>query len=236
MQYEIILSGSAGASTNMAIDARLLESLAEDKRCILRLYDWDCHSATYGYFLDPYQYLKRDAGIHLARRPTGGGILFHHTDLTFSICIPQGHPGYSTNTLENYAFINGAILDTVQKFLGERGKPALLPFESEPSNASCLHFCMAQPTKYDVIVDERKVGGGAQRRTRHGFLHQGTIAIALPSEKFLKQVLLPDTGIAEAMLRNSYSFLGNHYTEKELFDARKTMREFLMDAVKKRFK
>ena len=35
--------------------------------------------------------------------------------------------------------------------------------------------CFANPVRADVLVDRRKVAGAAQRRTRAGLLHQGSI-------------------------------------------------------------
>jgi lipoate-protein ligase A len=35
--------------------------------------------------------------------------------------------------------------------------------------------CFANPVRADVLVDGRKVAGAAQRRTRAGLLHQGSI-------------------------------------------------------------
>src|SRR5437667_12195247 len=35
--------------------------------------------------------------------------------------------------------------------------------------------CFANPVRADVLVDGRKVAGAAQRRTRSGLLHQGSI-------------------------------------------------------------
>ena len=49
------------------------------------------------------------SGLHLARRPTGGGIIFHLTDFAFSVLIPANHPSFSQNTLENYALVNRPV-------------------------------------------------------------------------------------------------------------------------------
>ena len=58
---------------------------------LLHLYQWDGPSATYGYFIDPSKYLDlnklRQHHVALARRPTGGGIVFHIWDLAFSFLI-----------------------------------------------------------------------------------------------------------------------------------------------------
>ena len=36
-------------------------------------------------------------------------------------------------------------------------------------------LCFARPTGYDILVEGAKVAGGAQRATRDGLLHQGSI-------------------------------------------------------------
>jgi len=35
--------------------------------------------------------------------------------------------------------------------------------------------CFANPVRADVLIDGRKIAGAAQRRTRQGLLHQGSI-------------------------------------------------------------
>jgi lipoate-protein ligase A len=35
--------------------------------------------------------------------------------------------------------------------------------------------CFAGPVRYDVMSGSRKIAGGAQRRTKRGLLHQGSI-------------------------------------------------------------
>jgi lipoate-protein ligase A len=41
------------------------------------------------------------------------------------------------------------------------------------------HLCFANPVQADVMVDSRKIAGAAQRRTRAGLLHQGSIQLAI---------------------------------------------------------
>jgi lipoate-protein ligase A len=88
---------------------------------------------------------------------------------------------------------------------------------------------MAQPMIYDVMVDGRKVSGGAQRRTKHGFLHQGTIALTAPSEEFLKGVLKPGTCVFRAMQEHTYALLPRS-NETELEKAKQDLREQLVQA------
>ena len=40
--------------------------------------------------------------------------------------------------------------------------------------------CFVNPTKYDIMLGGRKVGGGAQRRVREGILHQGSLHFGGP--------------------------------------------------------
>jgi lipoate-protein ligase A len=49
---------------------------------------------------------------------------------------------------------------------------------------------MARPTKYDVMLQGRKIAGAAQRKTKAGFLHQGTIALLCPDPELLGAVEL----------------------------------------------
>lgn len=221
MRWLVIDGPEASADENMAHDAMLLEACAQPT---LHFYRWKNPAATYGYFIKPEEHLR---GMHLdlARRPTGGGIIFHMGDLAFSVLIPESHPAYSVNTLENYAFVNTRISAALRLFLGHEFN--LLQNEEAPLDSSCRHFCMATPTKYDVMLNGRKVGGGAQRRTKKGFLHQGSIHLTLPDEEFLRSVLLPGTCVLDAMLKHSCLLLDPSLPAKESKDE---LKQLLIDA------
>lgn len=194
----------------MRIDAELLSQLDEYSTAILHFYDWEGDSATYGYLVNPSDFINlekaKDRGLSLARRPTGGGIVFHLWDLAFSVLVPSSHPLCSENTLENYQSINQAVQGAVEEFITQKGLE-LITDDAAAFDASCKRFCMAMPTKYDLVVGGRKIAGAAQRRTKKGFLHQGTIALLMPPEDYLQDVLLPSTRVLEAMKANTFPLI-----------------------------
>ena len=231
--WKVLDTGVASAAENMAMDARLLEGLsASDGTPILHLYDWEAPSATYGYFIEPAQLLSDGAAaLQLARRSTGGGMIFHIADWAFSVLVPAQHAAYSVNTLDNYAYVNALVIELVRRFAGRHVTPSLLPGEPSSADRHARHFCMAKPTRYDVMVGGRKVGGGAQRRTRHGFLHQGTISLALPDEAFLEKVLLPGTAVATAMRQHTCALLPGTPTTQQIQEARHTLAKLFKQLV-----
>ncbi|NGX47377.1 MAG: Octanoyltransferase LipM [Chlamydiae bacterium] len=227
-QWNLLDTGTQSAESNMRLDAELLENLDQHTLPILHFYDWEGDSATYGYFINPSDYLNleeaKKKGLNLAKRPTGGGIVFHIWDLAFSVLIPAGHPYFSDSTLDNYAFVNNAVLSAASSFLNEQ--PQLIPCNAEALDASCTSFCMAQPTKYDVVLQGKKIAGAAQRKTKKGFLHQGTIALKMPSEEYLKAVLRSETKVLEAIKAHTFPLLG---PDDNLQEGRMALKEALQN-------
>lgn len=221
MKWKVFDTGKASAKENMAIDAGLLQSVAVSP--ILHLYDWEEKSATFGHFAKPELLLnlwELEAGnVQIAKRPTGGGVLFHFTDFAFSVIIPKHHPFYSTNTLQNYRQINRVVEDAVRQMLGD----SLSLLEQEPIDQSpSKHFCMAKPTQYDVMLGGKKVAGAAQRRTKQGILHQGTIHLALPDWQELDP-FIKDPAVLEAMRKYSIGLVDR----QDLSSAREEMKHTL---------
>lgn len=230
MEWSVLESGAHRAQENMQIDAELLEGAGQLKGPCVRFYEWERPSITYGYFIDPEKFLRLDRlqqlGIDLARRPTGGGIVFHLFDMAFSALIPAHCSLFSRNTLDNYALINRAVLQAVEQFLYHRSSLEMTAVDLEGLQESCSHFCMARPTKYDVMWKEKKIAGAAQRKTKAGFLHQGTIALCLPDTKLLEQVLREEVreGVMSAMLRHTFALLRQG---EEVGVAKRQLQQFL---------
>jgi lipoate-protein ligase A len=87
---------------------------------------------------------------------------------------------------------------------------------------------MAKPTKYDVMIHGKKIGGAAQRKTRHGFLHQGSISIGFLPETYLIEVLAGGSQVLEGMRQNSFTLLGNEWSKQQLEEARQQLRILLI--------
>ena len=216
MTVEILDSGKASAAENMAMDADLLLALSENSHPILHFYEWQNPCATYGYFSSPAVLLNEKGvykyNLELAKRPTGGGIIFHQFDFAFSFLLPSAHSYFSQNTLENYRYVNQIIAKAIQGFLAEEVQLELLPCEADCPALENVHqkplrnFCMAKPTIYDVVSGGSKLAGGAQRRTKHGYLHQASIALTLPPDDFLAEIV-PEKMVIAAMKKCSFPLL-----------------------------
>lgn len=217
----------------MKLDSELLAGLDPKGEPILHLYDWEEDSATYGYFIHPDRYLDLEKAkkrkLSLARRPTGGGIVFHTWDLAFSFLLGSANPSFSNNTLENYAFVNQVVLEAMTVFFKTKGDVELISESVVAPNPVTHHFCMARPTQYDVILKGRKIAGAAQRKTKQGYLHQGTISLAMPKEELMKDVLLfPE--VYTSMLKYTYAPIKDGWNRSDLDDARTIMKQKLKES------
>lgn len=223
---KVVNTGIGAADYNMRFDEKLLEELDSKGEPILHLYDWEGLSATYGYFIRPEKHLDlakaEKWGVSLARRSTGGGIVFHIWDLAFSFLMPAEHKFFSLNTLENYQFVNRAVLEVMKEFLGLREEVELIAQEGE---GNVRHFCMAKPTVYDVVYQGRKIAGAAQRKRKQGYLHQGTISLVSPQIDLLEELLLEKEEVVEAM--KAYTFVG--VQREELAGARREIQKRLAE-------
>jgi len=228
---EVIDTKINSAEKNMDIDKELLEALEDSP--ILHFYDWERPSITHGYFIKPEDWLYLDRlkelGIDCARRPTGGGIVFHLWDLAFSFLMPRKNPFFSDNALENYRFVNGLVLNAIEEFISSKDLLNLIEKDHEAKFAFSSKFCMARPTKYDGMLKGKKIIGAAQRKKAMGYLHQGTISICTPDKNLLKDVL-KDPKISEQILENTYSLI-----EKTDQNSLKSSRQRLKEALKKSF-
>ncbi|MGM0439719.1 MAG: lipoyl protein ligase domain-containing protein [Chlamydiota bacterium] len=223
--WEIIDSGRQPAQTNMDLDAKLLTSLSPKSPPILHLYDWESPSLTYGHFSKPHKMLKAEGlkkyGLSTARRPTGGGVIFHLADLAFSILVPSDNPYFSITPLQNYAFVNNIVIEAIALTTGLQGH--LQEDDDTPHRPT---YCMIAPTKYDVIMEGKKVAGAAQRNTKAGFLHQGSISITMPPEELLIETV--GFEVAKAMKKHTYQLSDDPKKLDEIRQALKRALEYLI--------
>ena len=111
----------ADGPANMALDEAMLEAAARGERACLRLYGWSEPTLSLGYF-QPIAEARADPrwrGRPVVRRPTGGGAIWHHHELTYAIAVPPDSRPVRPNTAL-YRVVHGAIA----ALLTESGIPA----------------------------------------------------------------------------------------------------------------
>jgi lipoate-protein ligase A len=154
------------AAMNMAIDEVLLERVTVPA---IRFYRWQSHALSFGYFGRFADVTIYEAERDLVRRWTGGGIVFHGDDLTYSIVIPASDAVFTESSMSIYEKVHRALCDV----LVEDGHAAVLGTETGVNDPG--YNCFANPVRADVLIDGRKIAGAAQRRMRRGLLQQGSI-------------------------------------------------------------
>ena len=168
--WQVINSGHGSACKNMDIDRFLFKNFNHSDVPILHFYEWERPSATYGYFINYSTDL-----IDCARSPTGGGIVFHINDLSFSVLIPKKHRLFIRDTMKNYSFLHANVLQAIQSC----SKNDLHLMKNNVEEIKKLqNFCFAKPVQNDIMLLNKKIAGGAIRKNSNGFLYQGSIAIA----------------------------------------------------------
>ncbi|MBK1835576.1 lipoyl protein ligase domain-containing protein [Roseibacillus ishigakijimensis] len=164
----LIIDPAADGPTNMARDQELLARLGREP--VLRIYQWAGDWASYGYFQTEEMASAHfaNANLQFVRRPTGGGLVDHRRDLTYTLLLPRSHPLACCSRAESYREIH----HLVQKALAACGYPSELLAEEQGDSPACF----VHPVPGDIVdVEGKKLAGAAQRRTRHGLLHQGSI-------------------------------------------------------------
>ena len=159
------------AALNMAIDEALLAQISGP---VLRVYRWIVPAVSFGYFEHwaPIRdaYPDRDP----VRRWTGGGVVLHGEDFTYSLLIPRHVDIPPVTPIESYAIIHGALCGALE----DAGIPAAPASAASPKMS---HACFENAVMHDVLAGGRKIAGAAQRRTRAGLIHQGSVqSVELP--------------------------------------------------------
>lgn len=174
-----------GAAENMALDEALLELTSNEAAPLLRLYRWAEPAVSFGYFDRLAVVQARFPDRTLVRRWTGGGAVDHAADVTFALAAPRSHPLGVMTALESYRAIHGVVVEALRRAGIDAvlaGAGGLVPDDSSavcaplpPAARGEIDPCFVRPVCADVLSAGRKVAGGAQRRTRGGLLHQGSI-------------------------------------------------------------
>jgi lipoyl(octanoyl) transferase len=164
----LLNSGPGDPAANMALDEALLHTAPRLGHPVLRFYSWTTPAATFGYFQRLAEVEAMTALRPLVRRPTGGGLVPHDGDWTYSLVFPASHPWHGLRAGDSYRQLH--------EWLQAAFTRLRLETELAPADAKELPGrCFAGPEKSDLTWRGRKIAGAAQRRAKSGLLIQGSI-------------------------------------------------------------
>lgn len=166
--WYVVTDGNQDAALNMALDAAWLEAAPNTRHPLLRFYGWSGTPASFGYFQKQSTAAALTRLRPLVRRPTGGGVVNHADDWTYSLVVPASHPWYALRAHESYRRIHEWILAALPTLA-----PRLTLASTRASGAP--GSCFARAERNDLVFDGQKIAGAAQRRKREGLLIQGSI-------------------------------------------------------------
>lgn len=192
MKLHVLPVRTGAAAENMALDFLLLQRYPEAAAPRFRHYEWRQPAFTFG-FSQKIEFVRgnlpKGGRVDLCRRPTGGGIVDHRNDWTYTLVLPRGHALYDERAAQSYRIVH----ECLTKALVELGQPAAVktecePCEAEPAQSAGSNLrgaqvpplegvCFQRAELYDVVnsVTGFKIAGAAQKRNKHGLLFQGSI-------------------------------------------------------------
>jgi lipoate-protein ligase A len=176
LNLHLLPTRTAGAAENMAIDFLLLQRYPHATVPRFRHYDWRAPAFTFGY-AQKIEFVRAQLppGGHfdLCRRPTGGGVVDHREDWTYTLVIPRGHPLEELRATQSYRVTHEALAAALRK----QGVDAITKQAAGESEDTATGVCFQRAEIYDVVhaTTGRKIAGAAQKRNKHGLLFQGSL-------------------------------------------------------------
>jgi lipoyl(octanoyl) transferase len=182
--WRLIESGPCDAFYNMALD----EAIATEVRRgsappTLRMYGWNRPSLTLGCFQkvsDINIEYCQSQGIPVVRRPTGGRAILHGDELTYSLSAGTDRGPFSHGLLDSYRRISIAFSIAFKK-VGVTAGPKNEREKGRVLSRSPLCF---QSSSYgEILTEDKKLVGSAQKRWTNGLLQQGSVPYISQEEK-----------------------------------------------------
>ncbi len=171
-RWSLIDSGFQSSAFNMACDEAIFRKAVEDPDFIptLRVYGFRRPAITYGYSQKIARHWLEDPFYESSRRITGGGLVFHGKDMTYSFVG-------TTHLIESFRSLRNSyrVFHEVVKEAFERIKIKVDFSLHVSSDKPAKNLCFLSPVKDDLLFQGKKIAGAAQKRAAGFFLHQGSV-------------------------------------------------------------
>ncbi len=199
--WRFIDTASLGGAANMAVDEALLASFdPATSGPVFRIYGWEPPALSLGRFQKAQEVLDRGrcerAGVPVVRRITGGGVIYHGDELTYSLVCAPNHVPPASSIKDSFRVLTAFLI----RFYGKLGLNACYAVEHFPAGTKLGErndFCFAGKESYDIMISGRKIGGNAQRRLRQVIFQHGSIPIVNRAALGAGFLRAPSVGIQE---------------------------------------
>jgi lipoate-protein ligase A len=181
--WKLLDTGADSGADNMAMDEALLaRAQREETMPVLRFYGWDPPTVSLGRFQNIEAAVNCEAckerGIGIVRRITGGRAVLHHRELTYSVIARIDDPLFPPGVLATYKTIAACLVEGLRSI----GLPAETVARSSRHAAMVKKgmkdaACFSSPSWYELLVNQRKIVGSAQRRLSRAFLQHGSLLL-----------------------------------------------------------
>ena len=201
--WRLIDAGPLDGPSNMALDEALLGCFDPQLSLpVLRLYGWEPAALSVGRYQDAAAALDLERcaadGVAVVRRMTGGGIIYHARELTYSIVCSPEQVGDAVGVKDGFRRLCGFLLGTYRRLGLDAAFAADLNVAGAPLGQRTA-FCFAGKEEFDVLVNGQKIGGNAQRRLRGAILQHGSIPLESRVQQGLGYLKEPAPGAAAAV-------------------------------------
>ncbi len=165
----------------MELDEKIFERYLDDGVGVFRVYRWERPSLTYGFSQNVQDEINLQQcaadRIQIAKRITGGGILFHDNEITYSFVCSKDDVGEPQSEIVAYR----NICKFLMRFYESLGLVSKFALEDKNFKDRCAahQLCSASYEKYDIVIGGRKIGGNAQKRKRQVVFQHGSIPLSV---------------------------------------------------------
>jgi lipoate-protein ligase A len=200
------------AFENMAIDEAIFRGNQRGASPpTVRFYGWCPPAVSLGYFQSMASEINesfcRENGISIVRRPTGGKAVLHDHELTYSLVSREDRSPFPPGILGTYLIISNCLVAGLKR-LGVQAKVAA---EGRfPGNPALQPHCFSFPSRYEILVQGRKVCGSAQVRAKGAFLQHGSLLLRFDSRKARAVILDGAPSGQEEQLEDSVTAVLDH--------------------------
>lgn len=189
--WRFLDSGHLPPATNMAIDEALIEIYAREHQPVFRIYGWQPPGFSIGCSQKAADVLdvcacRRD-GIPIVKRATGGGIIYHCREVTYSVVCSEVDIGSPITVKKGYKTICSFLLESYRRY----GLKPSFAIDCNAGNKIRSTFCFSSFEDYDILIDGRKIGGNAQKWRRKIILQHGSIPLDTDFPSVMKYIKEP---------------------------------------------